>query len=581
MSNLRQEIDNYDQQRTGPNTAYGQQNQYENPHMKSVEALQTTVPKPLDIDNWQEKAAINDVTGSDWAQVQASMIRPQAPKELDMRHAAAGQGRTAPGSLSRTATVYNAALNDAYSRNVDAYNRGITDIHGNLTNLEQNRRSLRSSERQSQMDIYKNYMNNMGQIANSGVLAGVQARGQDIDYKTEGEKLRAAIAENQANRQQDVWTAWNRMRADLGEAPMYAVASNNPNALRTGSEQEPGTTNLTLAQEAGMRRQMSTQDPMYNRFVSESERDRQDLVRDAQRSQSQRLIGAPASNTTGGPQVDPVTGMTVMPEMQNAVARNRFKEHANQYGIVSALNRYGDNVTPEMRDAEEFRAIQEGVNKLVASSVVDDTWFGWLPGVTHNEQRKTMPDLTGFYESLKDMNSAQRKAAVKDLITGGGSPATRTWFENKMMDNFGPRGLLSFNSVADDHSRIKSPDGSNTYRYANLDPAVLAELYIGGEKGKGGSSMLELAQYLGLMPSTQDVAAAEANRAAAAQEQLKAAGSYVRDRAAANGVKFPWSVPNYWVDNLPPRLVPADNPLPVPADNPLPVPDDGPWPVPN
>lgn len=169
-------VTSYDPQRTGPNAGFGQQNQYENPHIESTKALQATVP---DAPKWEPKP-ITEM--QDFSNMQG-LIEKYSPRQLPDYY-----DKYIPGTknLSKLAVARNNAIDDAGNTLFDIAGRNFNTMYGNV-------RETDNMHRQS-ADTYRQIMGNM---AGMGITAGsyglqqesaANMRRQELEQEREKDK---------------------------------------------------------------------------------------------------------------------------------------------------------------------------------------------------------------------------------------------------------------------------------------------------------------------------------------------------------------------------------------------------------
>lgn len=219
----------YDPSRSEP---YGTVGQFENPFMQSTKALINEVPKaarPVDT----PQSIFQGPNDSDYRRIKRDLITPQAPQLMD---------RYIPGTrnLSHIAATVNTALTDAYGRNATAYNQAIGDVTGRLSDMERQRQALRSNE-------WNTYTHTVGNVANSGALAGSYAYQtqanmleEELRRRTEAAKEHAAAVQNAFNKRSEALSA-STGRTVLPPAVSYDSAGN----LRIEYPELPGAQNTS------------------------------------------------------------------------------------------------------------------------------------------------------------------------------------------------------------------------------------------------------------------------------------------------------------------------------------------------
>lgn len=499
---------------------YDQNGDYYNPHrrdaVRTVKEMQQTVERPETPGD-----AINNLTKSDWEELNSKIgPRPEMPAiDPRMLHHA---GDLSNAALSKTGVQLYDAITRAYGHNADSYRRAIVDAYGKL-----------SDQQQARLGNYNTYLNNQGQIANTGTAealrAGSYALGSNMTAMDNERERRARMAEADANRKQAMYDTINTNLTNAGYGMQWASAS---------------------AQDLYDNRNtpMSDQLRAYNAVVNPAP-NASAAIQDPQESQMRAAAAAASSpvnpnNRVGMvgavPSAAAVPGMSTIPLLDSIAAKSRAKSSyeadKEKLGAIQALSKHKNNLSEDYRTREEWGVMQDLVRNLVASAETDTNFFTENLGNSRNMNT----NLERFFAGLEDKPMQDRIAAVQQFLKGGGSEATRSYLDNLWLAYTGPRWgnsqhLVKFQPLDENGNPVEG------YQYWDASRDKLMERLLGptmtndkGERVKapGGYTALEALDYFGAMPNVDDKVRAEAIKAQQAQAAEAA--------AATRGAKNDW-----------------------------------------
>ena len=197
---------------------------------------------------------------------------------------------------------------------------------------------------------------------------------------------------------------------------------------------------------------------------------------------------------------------------QSTRASEKFDKAAAEKGFIEALE--SKMLPKEMQEQKEWEVAKKVLKELDAGAGHDN-----ILGMTWMYPNTGSRDLSKVFEALDKMDHGTRMAEIAKMLKGGGSPNTRTPLENIWTNMVGPdwRGNAADKRVYfGDYVDPVTGKSYKSYRSWDASPDKLKEHNI-IESGPYKYNAYDALRALGLLPSTDDRAAAEAARAQQAQ----------------------------------------------------------------